>query len=145
MRDKMIKNLLLIMLGLFCIACATSQTKVILGAVMDNNNKPIGGAIVSTDPPTSTVATDNLGRYTLRLDKEGTYSVRADILGYLSEPVTVEVKGDDLTWADIKILPESMAPVVEPLPVVKETTSTNETSTDSATEGQTDKKWWEKQ
>jgi hypothetical protein len=148
MKNKLVDVLLLgVISAVFCIGCATTQGKIVMGVVMDNNNRPIGGALVTTDPPTSSVATDNLGRYLLRIEKKGIYSIRADILGYVADPVTVEVKGNDITQADIKLLPEGIAPVsnTKPVPVVKETAApADEEPSASTAEPVKKKKWWEK-
>jgi hypothetical protein len=147
MRSGLANTLLLgAALAVFSVGCVTTQGKVILGAVMDNNNRPISGAMVTTDPPTSSVATDNLGRYLLRLEKEGTYSVRADMLGYVCEPITVRVKGKDITQADIKLLPEGMVPVsktAKPIPVVKEPAPTPKETPAPTPKPAKKKKWWE--
>jgi hypothetical protein len=148
MRAKLGKVLKLgVVLIAFFAGCATTQGRVIMGVVMDNNNRPIGGAIVTTDPPTSSVATDNLGRYLLRLEKVGIYSVQANILGYVSDPVTVEVKSKDITQADLKLLPEGMAPAsktIQPVPVVNEGAKKDTSASSEEPENKPKKKWWEK-
>ncbi len=154
MRDRLWGVLLLgVAAAVFASGCATGQTGVIWGSVIDNNNRAISGAMVTTDPPSSSVSTDNLGRYILRLEKAGTYSVTAMMLGYVSEPTLVQTQKGDVTQADLKLLPEGMAPVSRiVVPMLKEdppaaaavTTTTTEESPEVTTKPPKKKKWWEK-
>ncbi len=151
MRDRLFGILLLgFVVAVFAGGCAAGQTGVLWGTVIDNNNRPISGAMITTDPPSSSVATDNLGRYLLRLEKVGTYSVTAEMLGYVSEPTLVQTKHGDMTQADIKLLPEGIAPVstvvvpvVKPEPTAAAAT-TEEKPSAAAAEPAPKKKWWEK-
>lgn len=67
----------------------------IFGEVLDqDDNTPIVQATVSTNPPTSSVFTDAGGRFVLENIPEGTYSLRAENNGFLTQVASVTVFGD---------------------------------------------------
>lgn len=67
----------------------------VFGEVLErDDNTPIDQATVSTNPPTSTVFTDVSGRFVFDNIPEGTYSLRAEKDGFLTQVATVTVFGD---------------------------------------------------
>jgi len=137
-----------------CMTMKDMPIRTITGTVTDNNNRPVEGAIVSTDPPSSSVATDSQGRYTLRALKEGQYTIKALMPGYVCPPITVEIKGVDIQ-ADLKLLPEGMASVpastsfgpknttrAKPASTSKSSSKAKASSSKEATPEKPKKKWW---
>ena len=146
---------------------ALAPIRVVEGIVIDNNDKPMKGVIITTDPPSSSVATDEQGRFLLKSLKEGAYTVIAEKVGYAADPVAINVQGFEVHKADIRIVPEGMA-VTRPAPAVRSsrkpavsaesnaassatestpsaTTDTTKESSGAAAEGTEKKKrWWEK-
>lgn len=59
--------------------------------LMSDENVPIGSVQISTNPPTSSVETDLEGRFQLENIPEGTYSLRAEKGGFLTEVTSVAV------------------------------------------------------
>jgi len=67
----------------------------VFGEVLErDDNFPIPQATVSTNPPTSSVITDAGGRFLLDNIPEGTYSLRAEKNGFLTQVASVTVFGD---------------------------------------------------
>ena len=67
----------------------------VFGEVLErDDNVPIEQATVSTNPPTSSVFTDAGGRFVLDNIPEGTYSLRAEKNGFLTQVASVTVFGD---------------------------------------------------
>ena len=63
----------------------------------------IGGAVVTTDAPTSAVTTDTLGTYQIRNVLPGAYSVWATKVGYSRQNVQVTVVAGHSTIADMAL------------------------------------------
>jgi hypothetical protein len=77
----------------------------IAGRVFNSeNDQPIPGATVSTEPPTQQVTTDNNGQYKIPNVKPGTYKVIAKKDGFLPGTINVTV-GDKPIFADIRLNP----------------------------------------
>ena len=78
----------------------------ISGRVTDaETDKPIAGAIVSTEPTTQQVATDSEGRFSIQVGVEAgvSYQVNASKSGYFSNSATIKaVEGEDRS-ADIQL------------------------------------------
>ncbi len=121
----------------------------ISGKVTDDQNRPLSGAIVTTEPSTSSVSTDELGNYRIGGLPGGTYTIRATLMGYVGYPVRIEVRGFEPTRADLKLIPESLAPALPAYTAPEAPKSTNESSVTpsdnkTASEEKEGKKWWEK-
>ena len=79
------------------------------GQVLDaGTNDPIGGAGITTNPPTSSLLTDGEGRFQLGNLPEGNYTVTARRNGYRSSSTTVSVRDGETTPA-VVFLEESDA------------------------------------
>jgi hypothetical protein len=79
--------------------CLTGK---IQGQVIDNYDRPVVGAIVSTDPPTESVRTTENG-YELQNVPIGEYRVQVRKPGYDPATVEVHVQWSQTTGADIQI------------------------------------------
>ena len=98
-----LRTVLLATLGLVLVctsACKedTIEPKLfgsVFGEVLQRtDNVPVRQVTVSTNPPTSSVTTDSSGRFSLVDIPEGTYSLRAEKDGFLTEVTSVTVFGD---------------------------------------------------
>lgn len=77
-------------------------TGTIKGQVIDNYDRPVVGAIVSTRPPTESVRTTENG-YVLKNVPLGEYVVEAKKPGYHKGSQEVQVQWSQTTGADIQI------------------------------------------
>lgn len=77
-------------------------TGTIKGQVIDNYDRPVVGAIVSTRPPTESVRTTENG-YVLENVPVGEYVVEAKKPGYNQASEKVQVQWSQTTGADIQI------------------------------------------
>lgn len=71
-------------------------------------NDPLGGAGITTNPPTSSLLTDGEGRFRLDNLPEGNYTVSARLNGYRTNTTTVSVRDGETTPA-VVFLEESDA------------------------------------
>jgi TolB protein len=89
-------------------------TGIISGRVMDaETGAPISMASITTNPSTVAITTDSTGIYRINDVSEGSYSIKAVKKGYKSTTITVYVKVEKTTQADIfieKELSENAAP-----------------------------------
>ena len=74
------KDILLLMLCLFCSIGAMAQTKTITGVVSDAAGEPIIGASVVEVGTTNGVITDISGKFTLMVDPNG--KIKVSFVGY---------------------------------------------------------------
>ncbi|MFB6345264.1 MAG: carboxypeptidase-like regulatory domain-containing protein [bacterium] len=77
-------------------------TGTIRGQVIDNYDRPVVGAIVSTRPPTESVRTTEDG-YVIKNVPVGEYRVIADKPGYHEGSQEIQVQWSQTTGADIQI------------------------------------------
>ncbi|MHB2154054.1 carboxypeptidase regulatory-like domain-containing protein [Calditrichota bacterium GD2] len=102
---------LLIMLLLFILSCSKKETTepapttgTISGTVMNKaGDAAVPAAIVTTEPPTSSVSTDNQGKYTIEEVDPGDYIVQAVKDGFDPGNVNVTVKAGKTVTADIRM------------------------------------------
>ena len=81
----------------------------VFGEVLETeDNVAIGQVTVSTNPPTSSVITDATGRFVLEGIPEGTYSLRAEASGYLTEVTSVAVFGDQVANVIVRLEPDTL-------------------------------------
>ena len=81
-------------------------TGTISGRVTDaTDDSPIAGASVTTTPGTNALITDNSGNYIIADVEEGTYIVKATKTGYNTGSVSVAVKPEKTTIANIILTP----------------------------------------
>lgn len=82
------------------------NTGTISGQVTDaTDDSPIAGASIATTPATSALLTDDSGNYIITDVEEGTYSVKATKTGYNTGSVSVAVKSEKTTTANIVLTP----------------------------------------
>ncbi|MFB6356923.1 MAG: carboxypeptidase-like regulatory domain-containing protein [bacterium] len=85
--------------GLMLQGCLTGTIK---GQVIDQNDRPVPGAIVTTSPPSHSVRTTENG-YRLQNVPQGEYTVKAEKPGFYSGSTTIQVQWNETTAADIQI------------------------------------------
>jgi hypothetical protein len=104
------KYIILTFLAFLLISCQNPQLfedepPYIAGRVFNSeNDQPIPGATVSTEPPTQQVTTDNNGQYKIPNVKPGSYKVIAKKDGFQPGAINVTV-GDKPIFADIRLNP----------------------------------------
>lgn len=104
MTKKSIIALALLMTAILIIGCGEEEeVGAIIGQVVDQNGNPIGGATITTEPPTVETFTESDGSYEIKAVEEGFYTVRATKEGIPSGEKYVEVKSDEEGVADIMI------------------------------------------
>lgn len=79
--------------------CLTGKIK---GQVIDNYDRPVVGALVSTQPPTESIRTTENG-YILENVPIGEYVIKARKPGYEPRTVRVNVQWSQTTGADVQI------------------------------------------
>ena len=83
----------------------TSKQEIISGRVINaSDSSPIVGAIVSTDPPTSSVITNADGNYSISNVLSGIYIVTATKAGYMGATIKVSVTAGKTTTADLSLM-----------------------------------------
>jgi len=81
------------------------QTGSIRGFVSDReSNSPVPRAVVRTEPPTSVMVLDDLGRYVIQGAAPGRYVVIAEKEGYAQGRAEVAVTAGNTTVADITLI-----------------------------------------
>jgi len=90
---------LLVLTGFATTGCVTGTIK---GQVVDQNDRPVKGAIVTTDPPSHSVRTTENG-YRLEDVPIGEYVVEAEKPGYHKGKTNVQINFAQTTAADIRV------------------------------------------
>lgn len=81
----------------------------IVGEVLlEDDNIAIEMATISTNPPTSQVFTDELGRFALESIKTGTYSLRSEKNGFITQVATVSITSNQTSNVIIRMRPDSL-------------------------------------
>ena len=132
--------------------CIMSQSAVrklpirtMSGTVTDSNGVPLQGVMITTEPSTSSIATDALGRYSITAVSEGEYVVKANKIGFTPSSITINVRGFEITRADLQLIPEGLLPVTVQPEIAYPETQEDVTETESAVDdGIEDDKWWRK-
>lgn len=74
----------------------------IQGQVRDfDTREPLGGVSISTNPPTSSIVTDDEGRFQIDDLPTGNYSVVGRLSGYDQNSITIAVRDGEITSADL--------------------------------------------
>lgn len=73
--------------------------------LLEADNSAIANATISTNPPTSTVLTDNLGRFSFDNIKTGTYTIRAEKAGFVTAIESVSIFENQTANVVIKLNP----------------------------------------
>ncbi|MCH8837412.1 MAG: carboxypeptidase regulatory-like domain-containing protein [Candidatus Marinimicrobia bacterium] len=100
-----------IVCGLFLSTCKAPTdaptTGSISGTILDaSSSQPISGAMVTTDPITSSKTTDSEGAYTMDGVKPGTFTVQASKTDYQTNTTIVNVVVGEAASADIQLTPQ---------------------------------------
>jgi hypothetical protein len=99
MRRKLALIVPLLVVTALMSGCLTGKIR---GQVVDNFDRPVVGAIVSTEPPTESVRSTENG-YVMSNVPVGEYVIKARKPGYKPETVRVHVQWSQTTGADIQI------------------------------------------
>jgi len=74
----------------------------IQGQVRDfDTREPLGGVSITTNPPTSSIITDDEGRFQIDDLPTGNYSVAGRLSGYDQNSITIAVRDGEITSADL--------------------------------------------
>lgn len=91
--------LFIVATGFMTTGCLTGTIE---GQVVDQNDRPVTGAIVTTDPPTHSIRTTENG-YRLENIPVGEYVVEASKPGYHVGKANVQVNFSQTTASDVQI------------------------------------------
>lgn len=106
------KSFLIFFMGtlwLFFCACVpgnqlrTIPCRTLTGLVVDGNGQAVKQATVTTDPPTSTILTDDLGKFLITNLPEGIYSVQVAKQGFAINSALIAIKGLGPVHTDIQL------------------------------------------
>jgi hypothetical protein len=107
------------------------ETGTINGVVLDAaTNAPIANALITTEPPTESLVTNDSGQFTIDIVVKGSYLVKAEKTGYYSKQVPVSVVKGKITSAYI-LLEKIVAgnsppnPPANPVPMTGSTIKSN--------------------
>ncbi|HON55684.1 MAG TPA: carboxypeptidase-like regulatory domain-containing protein [bacterium] len=89
----------LMIISLLFISCGKG---LIVGRVIDENNDPLSGVLVVTEPPTYSKITSPEG-YEMKNIPVGVYEITASKTGYSTKKVEVKVFKNRATQADIQL------------------------------------------
>lgn len=102
---KKIAAVFLLIISVTFLSCSESTvTPKLHGNVagfvlVDGSGDPVSNALISTKPPTSSIVTDNKGRFTLDGVPVGNYQITAQKSGYNKGTVNISVREDETTEA----------------------------------------------
>ena len=93
---------------LFCACAPYNQLsklpfRTLTGLVVENDGKPLKGVTVTSDPPTSALLTDALGKFLITGLPEGTYTIHLVKQGYISNSILIAIKGLGPVHVDAKL------------------------------------------
>lgn len=131
---------------LFFCACITptSQLRTIpfrtlTGLVVDTSGKPVKQAMVSTDPPTSTIMTDELGKFLITSLSEGVYTIQIFKQGFAINSAVIAIKGVGPFHADVQLTKRAVSPAREQDKLLPQTQDTENSNNKDKEEGAS---WW---
>jgi len=81
----------------------TIPFRTLTGLVVDNSGQPVKQAIVTTDPPTSTLLTDDLGKFLITSLPEGVYTVQTAKQGFAINSSIIAIKGLGPFHVDVQL------------------------------------------
>lgn len=102
MKKRLVRCLsvaVLLAAGFLATGCLTGTVE---GQVVDQNDRPVTGAIVTTDPPTHSIRTTENG-YRLENVPVGEYVIEANKPGYHKGKANVQVNFSQTTASDVQI------------------------------------------
>ena len=71
----------------------TIPFRTMTGLVVDNSGTPVKQAVITTDPPTSTLLTDDLGKFIITSLPEGVYTLQTAKQGFAINSAVIAIKG----------------------------------------------------
>ncbi len=86
--------------------------------VLESDNSPVANVTISTNPPTSTIETDNSGGFAFENLKVGTYTIRAELAGFVTAIESVSIFEDQTATVTIKLKPANQNNNPPTLPVL---------------------------
>src|SRR5436305_6821656 len=92
-------SVLFTMCNLFCAA----QTGEVKGIITDSAGNPVGYASIILEGANLSTISDQLGIYTIKRIKKGTYNLRISCAGFDSLVKTIKVKENATSAADIQL------------------------------------------
>lgn len=81
----------------------TIPFRTLTGVVVDNGGQPVKQAIVTTDPPTSTLLTDDLGKFLITSLSEGVYTIQTAKQGFAINSAVIAIKGLGPFHVDVQL------------------------------------------
>jgi len=113
MRNYYLKNYVIAWVMLIMPFIAFAQTGNISGKVVDENNQPLPGATVSVAGTNIATAADAQGMYALKGLKAGSYTLKANFIGYAAVQAAVTVKsGTQIVNFNLKADSRSLSEIV---------------------------------
>ncbi|MEW5693246.1 MAG: carboxypeptidase-like regulatory domain-containing protein [Candidatus Hydrogenedentota bacterium] len=91
---------------LACFFISGCGTGIISGIIIDDELKPLEGAILYTDPPSHSVSTNPDGQYVIRNIPIGKYTVSCKKEGYKESSVDINVYVDQVSACDLQLRKE---------------------------------------
>jgi hypothetical protein len=82
----------------------TIPFRTLTGMVIDNSGQPVKQAIVTTDPPTSTLLTDDLGKFLITSLPEGVYTIQISKQGFAINSAVIAIKGLGPFHVDVQMV-----------------------------------------
>ncbi len=126
--DVVSHGMRLLLMGAICVsltACRENTVEPVLsGAIQGRvltaaNSLPVGGVLITTNPPTESVITETDGSFTFAELAEGTYVISAAREGYEKAHVSVTVRGLKTAQAVIMLSVEEQSGSVAPPRIVR--------------------------
>lgn len=101
------KRFFLINFLLFFLGISGFAQNQLSGKIYDEDNNPVPGAIIRLNNGKLFVASDEFGNYAFKNLEEGTYEIKAEYIGFLTETKTVYLKED--ISIDFMLVPDELA------------------------------------
>lgn len=91
----------------------TIPFRTLTGLVVDTSGQPVKQATVTTDPPTSTIMTDELGKFLITSLPEGIYTIQVIKQGFAINSAVIAIKGIGPFHTDIQMIKRAVSPAGE--------------------------------
>ena len=104
---------------LFMCACIPSSQigkmpfRTLTGLVVENNGNPLKGVTITTDPPTSALLTDDLGKFLITNLAEGMYTIHFVKQGFVSNSTLIAIKGLGPMHVDVQLAKKIITSPIE--------------------------------
>jgi hypothetical protein len=81
----------------------TSHFRILTGLVVDSSGQPVKQAQITTDPPTSNMFTDDLGKFLITNLSEGVYTIQTVKQGFNLNSAVIAIKGLGPFHVDVQL------------------------------------------